>query len=154
MNTKTVWQWLDAITAWSFVIGLCYCVFHLFFVQIPARDSGLGGEGRHSDIGGVIFVMLPYCACLMMSLGGKERLAGWPGGNIRWRMIVWLHTRLWFPTLLSYLMVWWHYEYAVAILKTDLINVFSHPMMVFISLMYLSNALKYIFQSEQNHDDK
>ena len=146
MKTKIVWHWLDSITAWSFVIGLCYCAFYLFFVQIPARDSGFGMEGRHSNIGGVIFVMLPYCACLMMSLGGKERLAGWPGESMRWRMIAWLHTRLWFPTLLSYLMVWWHYEYAVAILKTNIINLFSHPMMVFISFMYLSNALKYIFK--------
>ena len=142
MNIKAAWQWLDRLTAWGFIIGVCFWSYHIFMVQVPASFPRFGIEEVHGDIRGVLFVMLPYAICMTFSLAGKERLVRWSGVKGCWRTIIWLHARLWFPTLLCYLMAWWHYDYDTATLKMELVKITSDLIMIIILLLYLSHALK------------
>lgn len=142
MNMKAIGQWLDRLTAWGFIVGLCCWSYSIFMVQVPASFPRLGGEEAHGDISGVLFVMFPYAIGITFSLAGEERLVRWSGAKVCWRMIIWLHTCLWFPTLLSYLMAWWHYDYDTDILKMELVKIASNLMMIIILLLYLSHVLK------------
>ncbi len=66
MTVKTILKWLDTLTAWGFVIGLACQAYDLFMVQSPARFRVFGQGEMMGDFTGVLQIMTPYLACLLV----------------------------------------------------------------------------------------
>ncbi|MEG0867105.1 MAG: hypothetical protein RSD49_02450 [Hafnia sp.] len=61
MNIKAAWQWLDRLTAWGFIVGLCGWMYYLFMVQLPESmfHTRLNADYPGDIIGG-LFGIAPY----------------------------------------------------------------------------------------------
>ncbi|EBN9932950.1 hypothetical protein DTV22_22410 [Salmonella enterica subsp. enterica serovar Kandla] len=152
MTVKTVLKWLDTLTAWGFVVGLACWTYDLFMVQSPARFRVFGQGEIMGDFTGVFQVMTPYLACMTLGYGTRGKLAGWPGGRVCWRMLIWMHTRMLIPTALSYYTAYGLYENAEYLVETslsfDITHSFTTDVLVF--GCYLFSAVIYD-QSEKTN---
>lgn len=155
-TTKFAVKWLDTLTAWAFVVGLACWSYHLFMVQSPARFSKFGRGEIMGDFSGVLLVMVPYLMCMTLGLGTRGMLAGWPGERVCWRMLIWMHTRLLAPTLLSYYSAYTLYDNAEVLANASLsINIMSSSLVILIvCCCYFFSAEKYYQRESKKHQDK
>lgn len=156
MNMKTAWQWLDRLTAWGFIIGLCCWSYHVFMIQSPARFPNFGRGEVLGDFTGVLLVMLPYSACMGIPFVSLGSLRGWPGDRLGWRMILWMHTRLLPPTLLSYFAAYTLYENAEQLADVSLsLNIMSSaPIIALVYGCYFFSAEKYYQRNNEQKQNK
>lgn len=146
-------KWLDTLTAWAFVVWLACWSYDLFMVQSPARFPNFGRGKVSGDFTGVLFVMLPYATCIGVFFSSLGLLNGWPGGRMGWRMIIWMHTRLLIPTVLSYYTAWWHYDNARELFYSESGSgiMLSTPMIFIVMAGYFYSAECYYQRKYNNH---
>lgn len=145
MNVKAAWPWLDRLTAWGFIVGLCCWSYHIFMIQSPARFPNFGRGEALGDLMGVLQVMTPYIVCVVLGAGTRGMLSGWPGSRVCWKMLIWMHTRLLVPTLLSYFAAYTLYDNAEQLVNTSLSfnMMFSFAVDAFVFFCYFFSADNY-----------
>jgi len=105
MNMKAIGQWLDRLTAWGFIVGLCGFMYDVFMVQLPENMFRYRLNADYSgDVVGGLIGIAPYVFYVSACFFARWRVGWW--------MIIRLHTTLIVPTLLCYFLSYLRYTSA------------------------------------------
>ena len=150
MNMKAIAQWLDRLTTWGFIVGLCSFMYDVFMVQLPENMLRYRLNADYSgDIVGGLVGITPYIFYVSACFFARWRIGWW--------MIIRLHTTLIVPTLLCYFLSYLRYTSADEFFEGSLL--LSMPfifLLFFIGSRFMHDAEKRLVQQceyAQNNDN-